>query len=281
MSDLALQAEHLKLARLLGCDEAKVAMLSGLNVPALRQLRAACTSMLFDGDRSGLQRVAAAAKLMPAALNAILAEKAMGPVLASRVAGMLPPKDAVEIAKRVPLKFNAEVTLLIDPRSAQPMLRLMPLDIVVAVTREVCRRREYIAMARFVDALSDEQIKATMDVLDDEAMLRIGFFVESPQRLEEVVGLMSAARLQKVMAVAAQADLNLGGAVLMLLSGVSEKLRTRLVEAAMAHAEPQVGESLVAAAREHGMIEMLRPLAGGMNAGTGERLARLLGLEVK
>lgn len=276
MSDLFLQAEHLKLARLLGCEEAQVAALTGLDVPALRQLRAACTSMLFDGDRSGLQRVAAAAKLMPAALNALLAEKAMGPVLASRVAGLLPAKDAVEIAKRVPLRFNTEVTLLIDPRSAQPMLRLMPLEIVVAVTREVCKRREYIAMARFVDALSDEQIKATMEVLDDESMLRIGFFVESPQRLEEVVGLMSAERLQKVMAVAAQQELKLGGAVLMLLSGVSEKLRTRLAEAAMSHPEARVGESLVAAAREHGMTGMLQPLGPNMQAAAGQRLAELL-----
>lgn len=276
MSDLALQAEHLKLARLLGCEEAQVAALSGLDVPALRALRAACTSMLFDGDRAGLQRVASAAKLMPAALNALLAEKAMGPVLASRVAGLLPPQDAVEIAKRVPLSFNTQVTLLIDPRSAQPMLRRMPLDIVVAVTREVCKRREYIAMARFVDALSDEQIKATMNVLDDESMLRIGFFVESPQRLEEVVGLMTAERLQKVMAVAAQPELDLGGAVLMLLSGVSPMLRTRLAEAALSHPEARVGESLVAAAREHGMLAMLEALQANLKDAAARRLAGLL-----
>lgn len=276
MSTLALQAEHQKLARLLGCEESKIAALQGLDVPALRQLRAACTSMLFDGDRSGLQRVAAAAKLMPAALNAVLAEKAMGPVLASRVAGLLPPKDAVEIAKRVPLKFNSEVTLLIDPRSARPMLQMMPLDIVVAVTREVCRRREYIAMARFVDALSDEQIKATMTVLDDESMLRIGFFVESPRRLEEVVGLMTAERLQKVMAVAAQPELDLGGAVLMLLSGVGEKLRARLVEAAMTHADNKVGESLVAAAREHGMTALLAALTAHLAPAPAQRLKSLV-----
>lgn len=275
-NELALQAEHLKLARLLGCEEAQVAALTGLDVPAFRALRAACTSMLFDGDRAGLQRVAAAAKLMPAALNALLAEKAMGPVLASRVAGLLPPQDAVEIAKRVPLRFNTEVTLLIDPRSAQPMLRRMPLEIVVAVTREVCKRREYIAMARFVDALSDEQIKATMNVLDDESMLRIGFFVESPQRLEEVVGLMTAERLQKVMAVAAQPELGLGAAVLMLLSGVSPMLRARLAEAALSHPESKVGESLVAAAREHGMLAMLEKLRPQLQEAAARRLLGLL-----
>lgn len=276
MSDLALQAEHLKLARLLGTSETRIAALSGLGVHGVRQLRGACTSMLFDGDRSSLQRVASAARLLPGALNAVLAEKAMGPVLASRVAGMLPPKDAVDIARRVPLMFNVEVTLMIDPRSAVPMLRLMPMELVVGVSREMVKRREYITMARFVDTLTDEQIRAVMDVLDDESMLRIGFFVESPQRLEEVVSLMSGERLQQVMAVAANPELDLGGAVLALMSGVSPELRTRLATAAMSHASSEVGASLVTAARKHGMIEMLRPLAASMNPAAGKRLSGLL-----
>lgn len=276
MIDLKLQAEHLKLARLLGCSEGQVAALQISDVEALRQLRAACTATLFDGDRASLQKVVAAARLMPAALNAIIAEKAMGPVLGSRVAGMLPPQLAVDIARRAPLALNVEVTLLIDPRSAVPMLRLMPLEIVVAVTREVVKRREYIAMARFVDTLTNEQIRACMQVLDDESILRIGFFVESPQRLEEVMGLMNDARLQKVMAVGARPELELGGAVLMLLSGVGDTLRTRLAEAALSHADTKVGERLVAAARQHGMADLLAPLGAAMQPPAAQRLQRLL-----
>lgn len=276
MSSLTLQAEHLKLARLLGCSESVVAGLAGLDVAALRQLRGACTSMLFDGDRASLQRVAGAARILPGALNAVLAEKAMGAVLASRVAGLLPPKDAVEIAKRTTLDFNVEVTLLLDPRSAAPMLRLMPMDLVVAVTREMLERREYIVMARFVDTLSDEQIRACMAVLDDESMLRIGFFVESPQRLEEIVGLMSDERLQKVVAIAGRPELALGGPVMVLLSGVGPKLRIRLVQAAVTHADESVGAQLVAAAREHGLSTLLEAVAESLPAAAAQRLAKLM-----
>lgn len=276
MIDLALQAEHQKLARLLGCTESRIAALSGLDVAALRALRAACTARLFDGDRASLQRIVAVSSLLPGALKALVAEKALGPVLASRVAGLLPPEQAADIAKRVSLAFNVEVTLLIDPRSAVALLRLIPIPLVVAVTREAARRREYIAMARFIDALSNEQIRACMEVLDDETMLRIGFYVESPQRLEEVVGLMSAERLQKVMAVAAKPELDLGGAVLVLLRGVSEQLRTRLAEAALSHADDSVAISLVAAAREHEMTDLLRALAKGMPSAAATRLTGLL-----
>lgn len=275
--DLGLQAEHQKLARLLGCAESRIAAIEGLDVDGFRRLRAACTSRLFDGDRLGLQRIVAVSRLLPGALKALVAEKALGPVLASRVAGLLPPEDAADIAQRVPLKFNAEVTLLIDPRSAAPMLRLIPIPLVVAVTREVVKRREYIAMARFVDTLSNEQIRACMEVLDDESLLRIGFYVESAQRLEEVVSLMSDARLQKVMAAAARPDLDLGGAVLMLLSGVSENLRRRLAEAAMSHPDPAVGEHLVASALKHGRSQMLRPLGAGMAPPARARITAMLG----
>ncbi|TDU32514.1 hypothetical protein DFR24_1912 [Panacagrimonas perspica] len=276
MSSLTLQAEHLKLARLLGCPESVIAGLAGLDVAALRQLRGACTSMLFDGDRATLQRVAGAARILPGALNALLAEKAMGPVLASRVAGLMPPKDGVEIATRVALSFNVEVTLLLDPRSAAPMLRLMPMDLVVAVTRELVKRREFIVMARFVDTLTDEQIRGCMAVIDDESMLRIGFFVESPQRLAEVVSLMNDARLQKVVAIAGRPELALGGAVMVLLSGVEAPLRVRIVQAAMTHADESVGEQLVIAAREHGMQALLTDLVASLPAVASQRLARLM-----
>ncbi len=276
MSQLALQAEHLKLARLLGCDEATIANMKGLDVDALRKLRDACTSMLFDGDRERLQKVVASSRLLPKALKAIVAEKALGPTLGSRVAGLLPPDEAADIAKRVSLAFNTEVTLQIDPRSAVDLLRRIPVSLVVAVTREVLKRGEYIAMARFVDALSDEQIKASMAVLDDEAMLRIGFFVESPDRLEEVVGLMSDERLQKVVSVSAQKELNLGGAVMAMLVGVSENLRARLVEAALSHPDEQVGAHLLEAGAEHDLLPMLSALRSKLSKPSASRLDALL-----
>lgn len=271
-----MQAEHQKLARLLGCPESTASALTGLDVQAMRQLRGAVTSMMFDGDRAAFQRIVGTSRLLPAALKALVAEKALGPVLASRVAGLLPPEDAADMARRVSLAFNVEVTLLIDPRSAAPMLRLIPVPLVQAVTREAVKRREYIAMARFVDTLTDQQIKGSMEVVDDESMLRIGFYVESPQRLEEVVSLMSDERLSDVVAVAARPGLDLERAVLVLLDGVSDKLRARLVKAALDHADPKVGDHLFAAAREHGMTAMFEGLVAGVGQAAGPRLTKLL-----
>lgn len=275
MSALALEAEYLKLARLLDCDPGVIKALEGLDVAALRQLRAACTAMLFDGDRERLQKVVASSRLLPRALKAVVAEKALGPTLGSRVAGLLPPEEAADIATRVSLAFNTEVTLQIDPRSAVSMLRLIPIPLVVDVTREMVKRREYIPMARFVDALSDAQIAACMKVIDDESMLRIGFFVESPQRLEEVVKLMSDERLGHVVAVSAKPELDLGSAVMALLESVSDTLGARLVSAGLLHEDQSVGEALVAAARQHEGLARLRELAGKLESAAAKRLQEL------
>ena len=277
MTDLALQAEHQKLARLLGCPESTLEGLTPLDVQGFRQLRAACTSMFYDGDRASFQKVVASSRLLPMALKALVAEKALGPVIASRVAGLMPPDDAANMAQRVSLDFNVEVTLLIDPRSAKPLLQRIPLSLVQAVTRVICKRREYIAMARFVDALTDEQIRATMDVIDDESMLRVGFYVESMERLEEVVALMPDERLSNVVAVAAKPELGLEKAVLVMLQGVSDRLRARMVGVALGHKDADIGVTLVAAAREHGMLSMFDPLGGLMNPGAAVRLRELLG----
>jgi hypothetical protein len=271
MTALAVQAELQKLARALGCAEADLVGVAALDVPQLRQLRRAVVASLFEGDRAMLHKVVATSRMLPASISALIAEKALGPVLCARVAGLMPPEHAAELARRVSVAFNTQVTLLIDPRSVGPMLKLLPLELIVAVAKQCCARKEFIAMGSFVDVLSNSAIRAVMDVLDDEALLRIGFYVESADRLEEVVGLMSAQRLQNIVAVSASEQLNLSAEIMMLISGVGDGLRIRLAEAAAAGA-PHVLDRMLEAAREHGMLDTLQQLSPRMNAVTRKRI---------
>lgn len=260
MIALPIQAELQKFARTLGCPEKELTGLAILELTRLRRLRQAASAALFEGDRAMLHRVAASTRLLPRGVAALIAEKALGATLCARVAGLLQPQDAVEIARRTPISFNTEVTLQLDPRSAGPMLKLMPVDLVVGVSKQLSARREFIAMADFVELLTDEAIRAVMAVLDDETLLRIGFYVESSQRLEELVDMMSAQRLSKTVALSTSEKLNLGAEIMAMLGGVSERLRLRLIEAAVAHPDASVLARLLEIAREHGMLEVLQPL---------------------
>lgn len=63
------------------------------DIPAddLRTFREQVTDLLFDAHSHVLSRLIAASKLLPVAVVATIGERAFGPVLSARVAGMLEP----------------------------------------------------------------------------------------------------------------------------------------------------------------------------------------------
>jgi hypothetical protein len=61
-----------------------------------------------------------------------------------------------------------------------------------------------------------------------------------------------------------------------LLAGVSLQLRARLAAAAITHPDAAVSASLVAAARQHAMLEVLRPLPPLICGAAAQRLEQLI-----
>lgn len=209
MNDLRHQAEREKLAQALGCDEAQLDCVGPLDVTTLRALRHAISSALFDRHASRFKRLADSTRLLPNKIVAVIAEKAIGPVLAAQIAGLVDPKDAVDLSARLPIDFQADICIALDPRRAGPMLRAMPPEHVVTVALELQRRGAFITMARFVDDLDDAQIRAVAQRMSSQALLQVGFYVESAQRLEQLIGLLPVTLLDGTLE-AAVAD---GGAL--------------------------------------------------------------------
>lgn len=273
MSQLALRAEVSKLARLLGTTDKKLDFLVAEDVKALRALRAACTHALHQGDAKLFQKLAASTKLMPAALVAVIAYKAMGPVLCARVAGLLDSDRAVDVSKRLPIPFLTDVTLQIDPNSAGNMLKRMPLEITLAVSKEMIVRKEYITMARFVDDLSAEAIDAVTDALDDADILRVGAFVESPKRLDELIGNLSDARLRGTIRAAAKEPDLLWSWTLAIWEAVSAKTRKRLGDLALAEDSAMV--SMAKTLKKQGLWDSMLATAADMSKPAQESLKKL------
>jgi hypothetical protein len=169
---LEIRAEILKLARLLGRDPHSLSYLEQVPAADIRALREQVTDMLFTAHGHTLSRLAAASKLLPVGLAATIGERAFGPVLCARVAGMLEPSRAVEIAARLPTPFLADVAIDIDPRRASDVIGRIPPAQVAAVTRELVRREEHVTMGRFVGHLADEAIAAALTAMDERALLQ-------------------------------------------------------------------------------------------------------------
>ena len=263
MSQLVLQAEITKLARLLGVAEKKIEFLMVEDVASLRALRKACSVSMFQGDVKMFTRLAAASKLMPSALAAIIAHKAIGPVLNARVAGLVDPDKAVDISKRLPIPFLADVSAQIDPRSAGAVLRKMPVQINVDVGMELVRRKEYITLARFVEDITDECIRAIVAKLPDDAILRIGAYVESNQRMDELIGMLSDARLRDTMRAAVAEPDVLWAWTLSIMEAVSPKARRRLGDLALS--EDGATESMAKTLKKQGLWNSMLALSKDMS----------------
>lgn len=287
MSTLAHRAEVIKLSRLLGTTPEQLDYLGKLDTLAIRRVREQASAALFDPDRKMFQRVATASRLMPAAVTALIAEKALGPLLCARVTGLMAPDRAVEIASKLKTGFLADLCLELDPRSAREVLEAMPIPRIVEVAQELARRKEYITMARFVDSLGDEAIRAVMNALrDDEALLRIGFFVEDSDRLSAIIGLLPDQRLRNIVAVAVAGDAGLWPEALSLINSVEPAQRRRMAALAAGLDDDAVAR-MFRSTQSHGLWDELRPLldlldqpalarAAGIAAGLDPQLAARL-----
>ena len=199
-------AEVEKLARALHAEPERLAALEALAPHDIRALRHAVTDALLETDQHHFTRVAEAAKALPAAVAAKLAEKALGPLLAARVAALLDAHQALDLVSRLSPAFLADVALELDPRQAHELIVALPAGPIAAAAAELDRRGEHVAMSMFVGHLSDEALHATVAVLSDDALLRVGFLLEAPERLDAIYAELSDERIDALVALAARED---------------------------------------------------------------------------
>lgn len=201
MSSVLRRGELLKLGRLLGRPPESLDFAGGLDVGELRQLRDAISARLFDDARPMLQRVATGSRLLPNALTAKVGETVFGATLCAQIAGLLATPHALDLALRMSDGFLAEVSAMIDPRRAGPVIAQIPTDRVVAVAHVMLGRRDYVTLARFVNYLSQDTIAAVIASIPGELdLLRIGAYVECPQKLGELVGNLAPERTRAMIA---------------------------------------------------------------------------------
>lgn len=264
--------EVLKLANVLHRDPDSLSYLEALPVDDLHRLREQVTDVLFSAHHKTFARLAAASKLLPAALNATIAQRAFGPVLAARITGQLEPSRAVEVAERLPPSFLADVAIELDPRRASDVVARIPPQQIAAITRELARRDEYVTMGRFVDHLPDAAIAASLEATDNRALLRTGFVMEHKSRLERVAELLGPERLETLIDTARGDDL--WPEALTLLAQLNADRQRQLIEQAVQ--QDDVLESLVQAAERHGIWDDVLGLQSVTSEASRERFIRFV-----
>ena len=270
-SALEIRAETLKLARLLRREPEEFEYLEQIAAADLRQLREQVTELMFTAQGTALARLATASKLLPVRVVATIGERAFGAVLAARIAGLLDPDRAVEMADTMPIEFLADVAAELDPRRASAVISRIAPARVEAVTRELLRREEYVTMGWFVGHLHDDAVRATFDVLDDVALLRVAFVLEQKESLEHLISLLPATRRDSIVDAAAAEGMWIE--VLDLISHLSDETRRQFVTVGALEREG-VLEAIVGAAAANELWPELLPLVPELPVESQERLAR-------
>ncbi len=262
---MSTRTEIAKLARLLGEEPARFDYLAGLTADEVRQVRERATDVLFGANRAVFERIAAASKLVPAALTAAIAQRSFGPLLCARVADVLEPERALDLAGRLAVPFLADVAAQLDPRRVGAVVRRLPPARIVEVGRELVRRGDHVTMGGFVAQLPVPALRATVAALDDESLLRTAVHSDGHDRFPELFALVPDARIPTLATVIATADDDFGQDLLPLLACLDTAGLTRLA-AAVPHLPPTHRARFAALATEADVLDRLGPLAAALGA---------------
>ncbi|HWE33363.1 MAG TPA: hypothetical protein VG410_07765 [Solirubrobacteraceae bacterium] len=199
---MSSRAEILKLARLLGRDPDTFAYLETVSESDTRALRELVVERLYASQGPALTRLAAASKLLPTGLVATIGQRSFGPLLCARVAGLLEPSRAADVAAKLPTPFLADVAVELDPRRAHDVIGHVPPARVAEVAGELAARREYVTLGQFVGHITPDALDAALEQLSDEDLLRTAFVLEDRDGLDELADLLGQERLERLVEVA-------------------------------------------------------------------------------
>jgi hypothetical protein len=223
----ATRAEMMKLARLLDVELDELGYLQDVSAAQLRSLREQVTEVIFDSGGPALGRLATASRLLPTSAIAAIAQHAFGPVLAARIAGLLDPGRAADVAAKLPTPFLAEVAVHLDPRRAVAVLARIPAQRIAEVAGELIVGQEHVTLGRFVGHLPDEATTLAVRAMDDMTVLLVAFVLEEQNGVDRVLALMDPERLEGLLDAAIGTEL--WPEVLELLDDVREPLRSRVL----------------------------------------------------
>ncbi len=133
-------------------------------------------------------------------------------------------------------------------------------------------------MARFVDYLLDSTLETVIHAIHDDAvLLQVASFLESPQRIDQIVGFMNRERLASLIETAAGGGVKAEGywdEALGLIAAVDDKTRKLLAHVA-AQQDDTVLVSMLRAVQVQDLWDLLLPVIASMGQNEQQRLTKL------
>ncbi len=196
MSALRVDAELRRLAAELTCEVDDVAFLAPLGVDGVRELRATLERALDERYRPVFRRIEASSRHLPAPLVAKLASTFFGSLVLGRTATELSAERARKVLPHVPVETMARCAPYMDPERGQHLIRALPHDLLIPVSRQVIADGDHAAMGRLLGALPEDLVPSLVPLLTDgRGLVLVGFHCEGADGLARVIGHLDEAQI--------------------------------------------------------------------------------------
>ncbi|KAA0023339.1 hypothetical protein [Antrihabitans cavernicola] len=275
MSSLAARAEVVKLARELSLQPEELEFLQSSSPDALRAFRREVMTQLDAPYRQTFALLAKATGLIPNSIAAKIATRYFGPLLCGKVAAELDPERASKLIGHFPVEFLADTTGYIDPDAATSLIRGLDTEIMVPPMKELLRRKDYVTLARFMSAVTEDQLRSFVPLVETgEDLLMTAFNAEVMDRFEVVLADLPVDRIQSIMQAAVDNDQFVEA--LTFMQFLSRPTLTRVADATSAMGPDVVTAMIEAAHRADGWAELI-PVVSAMS---DENLKAQAGLDL-
>lgn len=274
MSQLASQAEVIKLGRLFDVDPSEVEFLVGIQPEALRLLRESITQYLYEEDQQMFRALAPIVGKVPVKLAVNIAAR-VHPMLLGGIAAMLKPARMVTLATAFPRTLLADVGVYVDPRRVREVLRLLPKNVIVEVALELEARGDFATISRFIDYVSDDTLRAVEEALPDEtALLKVAFMMESKNRVDHIFRMLPRERIERLLQRIQKDPAGLLSEFLSLLVHVSYGFKRELGDIFANQDEDLINEYILEVDRR-GLWTDVLPVVAAMSVTSQERVVNL------
>ena len=210
-------------------DVSEFAFLDKLSKDEIHQLRLKIIDVSQFTQTDIWKRLTGVAKFFPNYMNAKISETVMGPLIAANMSYHMPVKDAISIMGYMSTQFLATVAEHMTPENARDLINQIPMAILKKVTTELVQSKKFMTAAGFVD-VSDipRLVELSKIIYKEEDLIRISTFVENKQYIAKIVEGFSDDRMDKIITIAYQHDMQ--QEVISVFSHLSNKEMQRVLK---------------------------------------------------